>query len=113
MCIKHCSPLILMFPGWWVPKLTIEIKKKNNAILKNGNCSVLLNNIMTPNNDLLNLELVCGIGSKFGKTFQKVIEGINGHKIESGHLEKHGHCRIISEHFNVGLYKFKNKFFIN
>ena len=49
---------------------------------------------MAPNNDLLNLKVVCGNGSMFGETVQKFIEENNGHKTGFRHAEKHGHCRI-------------------
>ena len=40
-----------------------------------------------------------------GETVQKLNERFNLHKTGFRHPKKHGHCRILSEHFNQGLCK--------
>ena len=40
-----------------------------------------------------------------GETAQKLNERINFHKTGFRHPTKHGHCKILSDHFNVGMCK--------
>jgi len=40
-----------------------------------------------------------------GETAQKLNERINFHKTGFRHPSKHGHCKILSDHFNVGVCK--------
>ena len=42
------------------PQTYIQNKKNNDAELNNGKCSLQVNDIMAPNNNLINLELAFG-----------------------------------------------------